>query len=156
MSITTFKATARSVEGLRVEGKSRGLRVMFDEPEELGGTNEAMNPVEMLLNTLGACQIITAKTYAPDFGVNLKGMWVDIEGDLDLDGFKRVPGVKSGLQNIRFNMNIVTDSPEKNVKDLAREVEKHCPIGTTLTASVRVEEDAVNCLSTEGRNISRP
>lgn len=155
MSITTFKATARSVEGLRVEGKSRGLRVMFDEPEELGGSNEAMNPVEMLLNTLGACQIITAKSYAADFGVNLKDMWVEIEGDLDLDGFFRVPGVRSGLQGIRFKMNFVTDSPEKNVRELAQEVEKHCPIGATLTASVRIEETEVNCLSTGRPNIQQ-
>lgn len=152
MSITTFKATARSVEGLRVEGKSRGLRVMLDESEELGGTNEAINPVEMLLNTLGACQIITAKTYASEFGVNLKDMWVEVEGDMDLDGFRRVPGIKSGLQSIRFKMNFVTDAPEQNVRQLAKEVEKHCPIGATLTASVSLEETEVNCYNPDAPN----
>ncbi len=153
MALQTFKATARSAEGLRVEGKSRGMRVMFDEPEELGGTNEGMNPVEMLLNSLGACQVITAKTYARKFGVDLKDMWVDIEGDLDIDGFMGVPGVKAGLTDIRFKMNFVTDAPEESVHMLAREVEKHCPVGATLAASVRLQEVEVNCVAPNNRNI---
>ena len=145
MALKTFKGMARSVEGLRVEGISRGMRVMFDEPEELGGTNEGMNPVEMLLNALGACQVITAKTYARKLNINLQRMWVDVEGDLDVDGFMGVPGVKSGLTDIRFKMNFVTDAPEESVRRLVREVEKHCPVGATLNASVRVQEVEVNC-----------
>ncbi|CAM3735999.1 OsmC family protein [Mesobacillus zeae] len=138
MSATVFKGSVRSMEGLRVEGKSRGLRVMFDEPEELGGTNEGMNPIEMLLNALGACQIITAKMYAPKFGVELRSMWVDVEGDLNIDGFKGVPDVKPGLQEIRCNMHFVTDSAEEQVIKLAEAVENTCPVGDTLASSMNV------------------
>lgn len=153
MSITTFKGVARSVEGLRVVGKSRGMRVFFDEPEEMGGSNEGMNPVEMLLNSLGACQVITAKTYAPRFGVNIKNIWVEVEGDLDLDGFKGVPGVKPGFTEIRFIMNFVTDSPEENVKQLAKEVEAHCPVGSTLTSAVSLKETEIKCLRSNNSDI---
>lgn len=151
MAITTFKGTARSVEGLRVEGKARGLRTMFDEPEDLGGTNEGMNPIEMMLNSLGACQVITAKLIAQDFDVKIDEMWVEIEGDVDLDGFRGVPGVKSGLTEIRFQMNFVTDSPEANVRKLAAEVERRCPVGATLTASVGLREAEIKCYSKSER-----
>ena len=102
MAITTFRGVARSVEGLRVEAKSRGMRVIFDEPESLGGSDEGLNPIEMLLNTLGACQVITAKIYAPKFEINLQKVWVEVEGDVNLDGFRGVPGIKPGLTGIRF------------------------------------------------------
>lgn len=147
MEMTTFKGTARSVEGLRVEGKSRGLRTMFDEPEELGGTNEGMNPIEMLLNSLGACQVITAKLYAEQYEVPIEEMWVDIEGDLDLEGFKGVPGAQVGLQEIRFQMNFVTSAPEEKVRALAAEVERRCPVGATLASSVKIHETDIVCRS---------
>lgn len=155
MAITTFKGMARSVEGLRVEGKSRGLRTMFDEPEDLGGTNEGMNPIEMMLNSLGACQVITAKLIAADFDVKLEGMWVDIEGDVDLDGFKGVQGVHPGLTEIRFQMNFVTEAPEEKVRQLAAEVEHRCPVGSTLASSVKLSQSKIICHS-KRENTFRP
>lgn len=143
MGMTTFRCNVKSTEGLRVEGESRGLRVLFDEPIELGGTNEGMNPIEMLLNSLGACQVITAKVHAPKFNVKLDDMWVEVEGDLDIDGFKGVPGVKSGLQEIRFIMHITSDSEEENVRNLIEEVERLCPVGASLKDSVYLRETAI-------------
>lgn len=140
MALTTFKSIVKSRGGIKVEGDTRGFKVIFDEPMELGGTNEGMNPVEMQLNTLGACQIITAKVHAPRFGVQIDDMWVEVEGDLDLRGFQGVPGVKPGILEIRFVMHFVTDAPENKVKELAKEVERLCPIGNTLTSGVDVKE----------------
>lgn len=143
MSLSTFKAMVRSKGGLKVEGESRGFRMVIDEPEDLGGTNQGMNPVEVLLNSLGGCQVITAMSYAPKFDVELKNMWVELEGDIDLDGFAGVEGVKSGYQEIRFKMHFVTDSPEENVKKLAAEVERICPIGDTLRSNTALKESDI-------------
>lgn len=152
MSITTFKGMVRSVEGLRVEGKSRGLRTMFDEPEELGGTNEGMNPVEMMLNALGACQVITAKLIAKEFDVDLEEMWVEIEGDLDLDGFNGIAGIHPGLTEIRFQMNFVTDAAEEKVRKLSAEIERRCPVGATLASSVKLKESGIISHSKKGKS----
>lgn len=57
-----------------------------------------MNPVEALLASLGACQSIVARVYASKFEVELEDFRVDVEGDLDLDGFltvlKSVPAIQ--------------------------------------------------------------
>ncbi|MBE6829194.1 MAG: OsmC family peroxiredoxin, partial [Ruminococcaceae bacterium] len=54
--LTTFKAVAKkSPEGLKVETNARGFKIVLDEPEDLGGTNTGMNPVEAILCSLGAC-----------------------------------------------------------------------------------------------------
>ncbi len=53
--LETFKATARkTANGLQVEANARGFKITLDEPEELGGTNTGMNPVEAVLCALGA------------------------------------------------------------------------------------------------------
>ncbi|MBV7275960.1 OsmC family protein [Clostridium thailandense] len=139
MSLCTFKATVRKKEGLKVEGESRGFKVIADEPESLGGTNTGMNPVEMLLCSLGACQTIVAASFAKKLRVELEDFWVDLEGDLDTDGFMGVSDVRPGYSNIRFNFHIKSNSPEKNIKELVELIEKRCPVGDTLANLVKLE-----------------
>ena len=61
---TIFKATAKKLpEGLQVETTARNFKILLDEPEDLGGTNKGLNPVEAVLSALGACQTICAVSY---------------------------------------------------------------------------------------------
>jgi organic hydroperoxide reductase OsmC/OhrA len=41
--------------GFKVETCSREFKLLADEPEMLCGTNTACNPVEMILQSYGAC-----------------------------------------------------------------------------------------------------
>ncbi len=65
----------------------REVQVEVDEPKALGGTDRAMNPVELLLCALGGCMSICAAAFAGACGVDLQGFSVEVEGDLDPDGF---------------------------------------------------------------------
>jgi Predicted redox protein, regulator of disulfide bond formation len=38
--------------------------VLVDEPEDLGGQDEGINPTPLLLSSLGSCKAITVKMYA--------------------------------------------------------------------------------------------
>lgn len=84
-AIQTFKATAHLQNGVQVKAASRQFELIIDEPKSLGGTDTGMNPVEALLASLGACQAIVARVYAPRFEVKLDDFRVEVEGDLDLD-----------------------------------------------------------------------
>ena len=90
--LTTFKATAvKTAEGLQVNTDSRGFKLVLDEPTEMGGTNTGMNPVEATLCALGACQSIVAAAFAQAQGFAFEEMHIELEGDLDPDGFTGVP-----------------------------------------------------------------
>lgn len=39
-------------------------QLTVDEPEDLGGEDEGINPVPLLLSSLGSCKAITVKMYA--------------------------------------------------------------------------------------------
>ena len=136
---TVFKATAtKTPEGLQVESDARGFKLLMDEPEELGGTNKAMNPVEALLCALGSCQTIVATAFAEAQGIDLKGFSVGLEGDLDPDGFLGLADVRKGFQEIRFNMHFKTDAPKEKVEKFVEFIEKTCPVGDCLQNEVKL------------------
>ncbi|MEA4827493.1 MAG: OsmC family protein [Clostridium sp.] len=143
MPLTTFKAIARKKEGLSVETEARGFKITLDEPEELGGTNTGMNPVEVLLCGLGACQTIVASAFADEFGIDLQDFWVELEGDLDTDGFLGLADVRPGYSHVRFNMHIKSSSPEDKIEEFVEFIEKRCPVGDSLGKGVKLERTKI-------------
>ncbi len=137
MAMVTFKASAKNLpEGLSVETAARGFKVLIDEPESLGGTDKGMNPVELVLASLGACQAIVAKVYAPTFDIDLKDFRVELEGDLDVDGFMCKSDVRPGFQEIRYKMIINAEITADKATEFASFIEKTCPVGDTIANSV--------------------
>ncbi len=143
MAVQTFKASAHLQEGVKVIAKARQFELTIDEPKSLGGTDTGMNPVEVLLASLGACQSIVARVYAPKFGVDLQDFQVDVEGDIDLDGFFDRSSVRPGYSDIRYVFRIKTDSPQDKVEEFAAFLESKCPVGDTLANAVSLKLDRI-------------
>ncbi|GAB3793437.1 OsmC family protein [Virgibacillus kimchii] len=135
MANTTFKATAKLQEGVQVKVKARNFEVIIDEPKNLGGTDTGMNPVELLLSALGSCQAIVAAVYAEKFEIEFDDFWVELEGDLDPDGFLGNPEIKKGYSEIRYNIHIDTDAPKEKVEEFVAFIEKTCPVGDTIASN---------------------
>lgn len=138
MPKTTFSATAHLQDGMKVIVKARNFQLMIDEPESLGGTNQGMNPVEVLLGAYGACQSIVARSYAEKFDIELEDFWIELEGDLDTDGLMNVSNVRPGFSDIRFNIHIKTDASRDKVIEFISFVEKRCPVGDTIGNEVNL------------------
>ncbi len=142
-NVQTFKATAELQEGVKVIAKARQFELIIDEPPVLGGTDTGMNPVEAVLSALGACQSIVARVYAPKFDVKLDGFRVEVEGDLDLDGFFNKADVRPGYSDIRYTFYIQTDSSKENVASFISFLESKCPVGDTLSNAVNLKLDKI-------------
>jgi uncharacterized OsmC-like protein len=135
--LTTFKATAKKLpEGLLVETDSRGFKVLMDEPKDLGGSDKSLNPVENVLCALGACQTICAFAFAKSQGIDLEDFHVELEGDLDPDGFMGKAPVRNGFQEIRFTMHFKTNASQEQAEKFADFIEGHCPVGDCLQNGV--------------------
>lgn len=137
--IVTLKATAKTTTGLRIEAKSGEFTTYFDEAATSGGSNTAMNPVQGLLCALGGCQSITANAFAKSHGINLKGFKVDIEGDLDTDGYSgKNPNVAVGLLEVRLTFHFKADNTQKELDDFAAFIERTCPVGDTIAKKTKI------------------
>jgi uncharacterized OsmC-like protein len=139
MPKTIFKASAHLQEGVKVLARSRNFEFTIDEPESLGGTDTGMNPVEVVLAALGACQAIVARVYAKKFKIEFEDLWVELEGDLDTDGFMNISDVRRGFSEIRYNIHIRTESPKEQVADFVSFIEKTCPVGDTIANPVTLK-----------------
>ncbi|ADK17049.1 MULTISPECIES: OsmC family protein [Clostridium] len=140
MAITTFKATTRRKKGLAVTAEARGFNVDIDEPESLGGSNTGMNPVELVLCALGGCQTILASSFAEKMKINLEDFWIELEGELDPDGFMGLSDVRPGYQSVRYNMHIKSDASEEKIRKFIELIEKRCPVGDTIGNVVKLEK----------------
>jgi len=132
-----FQAVVKRDEGLRVLCESRGFKLILDEPEDCGGTNEGMNPVEALLCALGACQAIIATIYAPKFRLDIEDIRIELDGDLaeekDYNGYEK----------IYYTMYFKTKADRAKVEKFADFIEKNCPVGNTLGKGIELERRAV-------------
>lgn len=139
MAKTLFKVAAYLQEGVQVKAKSRNFEVTIDEPHSLGGTNTGMNPVELLLSALGACQAIVARVYAKKFNIHIENSWIEVEGELDPDGFLDKADVRPGYSDIRYNIHIETDTPREKVEEFVAFIETRCPVGDSIANPVNLK-----------------
>jgi uncharacterized OsmC-like protein len=117
-----------------------GHRVTVDEPQSLGGGNVAANPVEYALIALGSCQAITYRFWAAQLGVDLDGVRVEVEGDLDVRGFFGVDeSVRPGFGAVRLRVTLSGPEPASRYDELAQAVDAHCPVLDIFSNPVRVD-----------------
>ncbi|MDK8183321.1 OsmC family protein [Paenibacillus sp. UMB4589-SE434] len=138
MPVQTFRATASLQEGMVVKAQSRNFEITLDEPKYLGGTDTAMNPVELLLCALGACQSIVARVYAPKFNIELEEFRVEVEGDLDTDGFMNKSDVRRGYSDIRYNIHVKSNAALEQVEEFVQFIERTCPVGDSISNPVNL------------------
>jgi len=111
----------------------------MDEPANLGGSDTGMNPVEAQLAALGSCLTIVAAAFAKQHNIDLQEFWVELEGDLDPDGFlKGKPGVRNGFQEVRVVPHIKTSSSEEDVQKFMAFIKSRCPVSDNMSNDTMV------------------
>src|SRR3954469_615595 len=94
-----------------VKLQSREHAIEVDEPGVLAGADAHANPVEYALASLASCQAITYRFWAAKLGIQLDGLEVSAEGDLDLHGFFGLDQEKrAGFSQVR--LDITPHGPE--------------------------------------------
>lgn len=145
MAKITFRGTTRwSGESLYVTSEFRGFEVAMDEPQSLGGTNRAMNPVELLLSALGGCIAILVPAFAAEQGLQIDDVTVSLEGDLDPDGYMGKAPVRPGFQDIRVKVNVDSSEPREKIEELIKLVFERCPVKDTLSGVPVAESYTIN------------
>ena len=142
LAMTRFSVNTRVVKGFETQVLGRGFTITIDEPESLGGTNKGMNPVEVLLGTLGTCHEIVLVAYAAVMGITLESVNIEVSGDIDLRGLFNVGAVPSGFKAIHFAVSLRSPNgtPEQleQLKTLAL---NHCPVLDTLQRPIPVTHE---------------
>ena len=135
------KTTIQSFYGAGQEDQSRSEPFVLDsdEPPVLLGEGKGPNAVEAVLHSLASCLSVGFAYNAAAQGIQVDGMEMDLEGDVDLHGFLGLSETtRPGYENIRLNCRLKTDASEEELKELNEQVQKTSPVLDVLRNPVPV------------------
>ena len=106
---------------------------IIDQPKAGGGDDEGPNPLEVFLATLPACICAIGRIIANQKRINLRGIDVALEADIDKDFLlgKTQEG-RSGFTEIRSFVNIDADMTKEEKDEFLKEIELRCPIADNM------------------------
>ncbi len=143
-SVVTLKAKTVCEGQFRMQTYVRDLAPMLiDEPPHLLGEDNAPNPSEALLATLGACLAVGVHANATARGISLSKLELELEGDInvtavwgtgDLDEAKTL-----GFSAVRVKIDAEGDAPQEEIDDIVKHSNVWSPVANTLRNNVAVE-----------------
>ena len=107
-----------------------------DEPEVLGGTNTAPNPVEQLLGALGSCLAIGYTANASLLGIQIEELRIQLEGHIDLPVFLGLREGHAGYPDIAISVYLKADASQETVEGLHQQVLRTSPVGQTIEKAI--------------------
>jgi uncharacterized OsmC-like protein len=140
----TFSAITEWVDGSLARTTARSFTIDTDEPTPLGGTDKAIDPMELLLAAVGTCLQIGWVTHANRRGVDFRSLRIETKGEYDLQGYLALdPKLPPGFLNISYTVDVDSDADPATLEEIRVAAENGSPVaqnvlnGTPLTAQVR-------------------
>jgi uncharacterized OsmC-like protein len=139
---TVWSANTRWERGFRSAAIIRSHTVPMDEPTQLGGSDTAPNMVEVVLGAYGCCLTTGFVANAAMMGIELEGVDISLEGDLDLRAFfglKPPQEVSPGYTEVRAMVKLTAPTAtEEQLKQLYEAVVPTSPVGSIIERPVKV------------------
>ena len=116
--------------GMKFSAESRGHKVTTDLPGDLGGTDSAMMPPELLAASLGTCIGVYVAGYLKKVDIPPDGLTVEVDYDKTQDPVR--------IGRISAKVTIPDGVPEER-RAAVRKVAEQCMIHNTLCNLPEVE-----------------
>jgi putative redox protein len=142
MAISTMKVETSVRDKFKTEVKCSNPFVI-DQPIPMGGDNAGPNPLEVFLSSLGACICAIGKIISNQKRLNVKGIDVVVEGDIDKDFLmgKTTEG-RSGFTELRSFVTIDADMTSEEKENFLKEIASRCPVAD----NIKFESNVVPCV----------
>lgn len=139
----TFRAHNRWIEGARSKttiegfygvGKEDSSRknpfvLEGDEPPVLLGTDAGPNAVEAVLHAVASCLVVGFVYNAAVRGIRIESLELDLEGDLDLQGFLGLSEtVRPGYEAIRVICRVKSEASDQALQELWKVAQNLSPV----------------------------
>ncbi len=147
MSDLRFKIDAQSASAAKTIVKARNFEIVVDEPEALGGTDVAPNPVEYVLAAFAGCLNVMGHLIAKEMGFELKNLKIEMEGNLNpAKLFGKSDEERAGYKNIVVKLIPETEADESILEKWLHEVESRCPVSDNLQNITPVSVELEKCM----------
>lgn len=110
-----------------------------DEPKALLGGDAGPSPAETLLHAMANCVSVTTSYHSAARGVPLEALKVNLEGDMDLQGFTDLDdNVTPAYQNVTAKVHIKAGGREREIAELMQFASTHSPMCDSVSRPVDV------------------
>jgi len=124
----------------RWAGGSRSRIEFKDKVVHIGGDGE-LNPMQMLLATLAACDVDVVAMHASLLGLTIESLSVEATGHFNVQsylGFDGAPG--SGYDAIAYTVRLsVPGATAEQIAHLRERCERSSPVGDSLTRAISLK-----------------
>jgi uncharacterized OsmC-like protein len=128
-----FGVAAESQNKTKTVVRARGFTLTIDEPESLGGADAGANPVEYLLAALCGCLTVVGHLVAGEMNMPLKGLKMEMEGDLNPDKFAGRPSQdRAGFKQVRVTLQPDAGADAETLEKWMRSIEERCPVSDNI------------------------
>lgn len=130
-----------SESATRLSVSSGKFKMIIDEPEQMGGSNEGPTPIQVLLMSLAGCLNVTAHEVAKQQGIPLTSLNIEIDGTLDACTFMGCcSDNRAGFDKITVHFDAKFTIPVLQDKiDLwLMETERRCPVTDNIKAATEI------------------
>lgn len=140
MATLKFRIKAHSENPTKTVVEARNFKIVVDEPKNLGGTDDGPNPVEYVLAAFAGCLNVVGHLVAQEMGFSLKGMEINMEGDLDPAKFMgKETEERAGYKEIRVSLKPDSDADEETLQKWMTSVKARCPVSDNLANATPVK-----------------
>ncbi len=134
MSELTFSVKGHSASEAKFIAKTRQFKLVVDEPEGLGGTDENANPVEYILAGLAGCVNVVGHLVAKELGFTIQKLHIEVSGNINPDKLFGVSNAeRAGFKEIDLKLIPETDASIEKLAEWLRIVQDRCPVKDNLT-----------------------
>ena len=147
MSDLNFSLTGQNENATNFVAKTRQFTLTIDEPEGLGGTDHAANPVEFLLAAYAGCLNVMSHIVANELGFKLFGLKIELDGDLNPSKvFGQPTEDRAGYKEIRVNIIPESNANEQTLAKWLKNIESRCPVNDNLINPTPVKISLKKCI----------
>lgn len=144
MAIKTVKVESKLDSKFKIESDVRGHKIVVDQPANAGGTDAGPTPLEYLMVSLAGCIGSISRIIAMQRKLEIRGMTITAEGDLNVDGLLGKPTEDPvGFKEFRVTADIDADMTLEEKNAFLHEVDARCPVSWSLLNASKVTISAV-------------
>jgi putative redox protein len=140
----SFETVTEWRDGAVAVTRARSFTIETDEPTPLGGTDSAIDPMELLLASLGTCLTIGWVTHANRRGVDFRDLKISVRAPYDLRGYLGLDAaVRPGFTSLEYDVEVDSDADPAVLEEIKAAAERGSPMldnirnATPISGSVR-------------------
>lgn len=131
-----FEAVTTWTDGAQASTTARTFTIKTDEPAPLGGKDEHIDPMELLLAAVGSCLTIGWVTHARQKGIDFRALTIKVQGDYDLRGYLGTDdSVRPGFTSLRYIVEVDSDAAPEVLNEIRQAAEAGSPMVDNVVAA---------------------